>query len=56
MQFNAMQNQTSSAAAMHGGFGAGGLAFQLGRGDDEDIDGDYDVDPDLITVKELTLS
>lgn len=32
-------------------FGTGGLAFQLGFGE-EDMDEDYEVDPDLITVSE----
>lgn len=42
------------AAAAHGGFGTGGLAFQLGYtdglGDEEDGDDYDDVDHDLITV------
>lgn len=44
----------AQAAANHGGFGAGGLAFQLGYPDglgDEEDDEDYDdADQDLITV------
>lgn len=35
-------------------FGTGGLAFQLGFGE-EDLDEDYEVDPDLITVSERKL-
>lgn len=38
------------AAASHGGFGAGGLAFQLECDEDDDIDGDNSVDHDLISV------
>ena len=41
---------SKQAAASHGGFGAGGLAFQLRCGDEEDSDGDY-VDHDLISVR-----
>lgn len=36
--------------ASDGGFGSGGLMFQLDCGHDEDTDNDYDVDPDLLTV------
>ena len=42
-------------AASHGGFGAGGLAFQLRCGDEEDSDGDCDVDHDLISVRDVRL-
>ncbi|CAM9573657.1 unnamed protein product [Pylaiella littoralis] len=38
--------------ASHGGFGAGGLAFQLGHGDEDISDDDDDVDHDLITEME----
>lgn len=42
----------SSQTAVHGGFGVGGLAFQLGFDgrDSDDLTDDEDVDHDLLTV------
>ena len=37
-------------------FGTGGLAFQLGVGQNEDSDGDFETDPDLIMVSEIKSS
>lgn len=45
------ESTNRQATASHGGFGAGGLAFQLGHGNEDDSEDDDDVDHDLITVR-----